>query len=584
MRPQGEEAYIQGIPICRGIAIGPLFFLNRDKIDVPEWTVSPTKITEEIDRYRHAISRSKQDLKRLKKQLEAEEATEGVAILNTQLEILQDPIITLEVEKRIQDALKNAEYAFLRVIEKCELKFKTIKDPYFFERVNDLQDLARRVINHLKESRGLSLPDLPPYSIVCTKELSTSDAAEASPHIVNAFITQWGGATSHTAIMAKSKGIPYVSNIDLALLKEKANGTVIVDGRSGKIIINPTEKTVSQYRALYERMNKQAINVHSISQRAAETVDGFTVRVTANLEIIQEIEIIHQSGGEGIGLFRSEYIFLPKSEIPSEDEQVKIYSEVVDKMKGLPVVIRTFDLGGDKAQLQSTVNSGRSPFFGCSATRFLLKEKELFKAQIRAILQSNKKGNVSVLFPMVSTFKELLEAKKMVKEAQEEVGAKHEIRIGCMIEIPSAALEADHFVKECDFLSIGTNDLSQYALAVDRGDHQVNDMNAPIDPSVIRLIKIVVEAANKQQIPVSVCGEVASDPRYTPLLLGLGIQELSVAPCFIPLIKNAVRNTSIVEAVALAEKSLQLASSQEILDLLTKQYKKTTPQDLLFSY
>jgi phosphoenolpyruvate-protein phosphotransferase (PTS system enzyme I) len=272
MRSQRKEAFIQGVPISRGIAIGTLFFLCHEKIDVPSWNVAPSKINDEIDRYRLAISRSKQDLKRLKKQLETEDATEGVAILNTQLEILQDPVITLEVEKRIRDDLKNAEHALLRIIEKCEVKFKAIKDPYFLEKLNDLKDLSRRVINHLNESRGLSLPELPPQSIVCTKELSTSDVAEASPRTVNAFITEWGGATSHTAIMAKSKGIPYVSNIDLNQLKEKANGTVIVDGRSGKVIINPSERTLNLYRGLYDEMNKQALNIHLMSKRAAETL------------------------------------------------------------------------------------------------------------------------------------------------------------------------------------------------------------------------------------------------------------------------------------------------------------------------
>jgi phosphotransferase system enzyme I (PtsI) len=296
-----------------------------------------------------------------------------------------------------------------------------------------------------------------------------------------------------------------------------------------------------------------------------------------------EIDMIHELGGQGIGLFRSEYIFLPKNEIPSEEEQFKIYSNLVGKMKGLPVVIRTFDIGGDKPILNSALIKDNQPLLNYRAIRFLLKEQVLFKAQLRAILRASVGENVSILFPMISTLSELREAKRMLQEVREELNLFHPVRIGCMIEIPSAAMIVDHFVKECDFLSIGTNDLVQYALAIDRSEHAIQEFYDPTDPSIIRLIKLVTSEANKAHIPVSVCGEIASDPRFTALLLGLGIQELSVAARYLPIIKNAIRRTSIVNAVQLAEKALDMTTAQEIHDIIVNDYRKSFPDDLFYN-
>jgi phosphoenolpyruvate-protein phosphotransferase (PTS system enzyme I) len=296
-----------------------------------------------------------------------------------------------------------------------------------------------------------------------------------------------------------------------------------------------------------------------------------------------EIDLIHHVGAHGIGLFRSEYIFLPHNEIPSEEEQFKIYSSIVQKMNGLPTVIRTFDLGGDKTSSYYSFLSDKNSFLGCRATRFLLRQQDLFKTQLRAILRASLLGDVSILFPMISTISELREAKRMVAEVQQELNLTSRIRIGCMIEVPSAALIADHFARECDFLSIGTNDLIQYSMAVDRADQTIGEPYDTTDPSVIRLIKLITSEANRARIPVTVCGEMASDPRFIPLLLGLGVQELSVTPRYVPLIKHAIRNTSIVEAVNLAEKALHLKTAQEVLDLLSQEYQRIMPHDLLYN-
>jgi phosphotransferase system enzyme I (PtsI) len=577
-----HELIICGSPICRGIAIGKPFFLKRDEIPIKEINLSKQQTNCEIERYRIALKRSQHDIKALQEQLNLELASEGVSILESQLAMLIDPILTIDIEQSIHHQNKNAEFILQQTVVKLKNKFNMI-EPYFAERYKDLHDLSKRIINNLFEFKDSSINQFPPYSIVCSKELSATDIASANASLIAAFITESGGSTSHAAIIAKAKGIPFITNIDLNLLKDNEENLIILDGRQGKIILNPSSATLENYERLKVRMQDQIHDYQKTINLPAETYDGYSVRLFANLEMPNELDLIHQMGGQGIGLFRSEYIFFPKSEIPSEEKQYQIYANLFKQMNGLPIVVRTFDLGGDKAALSINTSIEKTPFLGCRATRFLLKNEKLFKSQLRAILRASVFGDVSILFPMISTISELKEAKRMVYEVRQELNINHPIRLGCMIEVPSAALIADHFAKECDFLSIGTNDLVQYSLAVDRRDNLLNEFYEPTDPSVIRLMRIITQEANKACIPVSVCGEIASDPRFTPLLLGLGIQELSVAPRYLPLIKNAIRNTSIVDAINLAEKALTLLTAQEIMALLIEEYQKTVPSDLFYN-
>lgn len=584
MQLKTEEVILKGVPICRGIAIGKPFFLNRSNFTIFEMCIPPAYVQREIQRYRDALTRSKQDIKRLQKQLEMESAVEGILILEAQLEMLQDPLLTTEIEKEIQKNKKNVEFVFQQALLKFQERFQSIEDPFFAERFKDLQDLSHRIFSYLHESGNLSLNDVPPHSVVCVQELTASDAASAHTFCVSAFVTENGGSTSHAAIVAKAKRIPYVTHVDLQIVQEHVHHPIIVDGRTGTLILSPSEQTLQHYEQLQDRMHHQFKNLEKVTSWPAQTFDGYSIRLCANLDMTHEIDLIRELGGEGIGLFRSEYIFLPKNEIPSEEEQFQIYYRIVERMKNLPVVIRTFDLGGDKTVLHQNFSADRNPFLGCRATRFLLKEQELFKAQLRAVLRASVYGNVSILFPMISTLCELREAKRLLQEARQELDLFHPLRIGCMIEVPSAAMIADHFAKECDFLSIGTNDLVQYALAIDRSDQSVSEFYEPTNPSIIRLIKLVTHEANKARIPVSVCGEIASDPRFTALLLGLGIQELSVAPRYLPLIKNAIRSTSIVDAVHLGEKALELKTAQEVLELIVDNYRKNVPDDLFYNH
>ena len=568
-----REIIVKGRSICQGIAIGKPFFINRNDFTIFESRIPAAHMQQEIERYRHALSRSKQDIKRLQKQLEIESAVEGILILEAQLEMLQDPLLTTEIEREIKKNKKNVEYIFQQAILKYQDRFKAIADAFFTERFQDLQDLSRRIFSYLNESSNLSLNDVAPNSIVCMQELTASDVASAHNFCVSAFVSEMGGGTSHAAIVAKAKGIPYVTHVCLDQLKEYVVHQMIVDGRTGKVILNPSQKTIKEYELLQDRMQHQFKLLEQVTKWPAQTFDGYAIRLCANLDMTHEIDLIHELGGEGVGLFRSEYIFLPKNDIPCEEEQVKIYRRLIEGMKGLPVVIRTFDIGGDKPLANSMFNQENSLFVN-RATRFLLKEEKIFKEQLKAILRASVNENVSILFPMISTLSELREAKRMLQETREELNLFHPIPVGCMVEVPSAAMVVDHFAKECDFLSIGTNDLVQYALAT---SHECYE---PTNPSIIRLIKLVISEANKAQIPVSVCGEIASDPHFTALLLGLGVQELSVPARYLPIIKNTIRKTSIINAVQLAEKALSMTSAKEIHDIISSDYRKSCSDDL----
>lgn len=585
-----KEIRLRGIPICAGIAIGnPFFFTFMDDV-IPEFSIAPNEVKEEISRFKLALKRSRQDVKRLQKQLEAEGALEGAAILDTHLQMMQDPALTTEIEEKIQSTRKNTESIFQNVINIYEEKFNRISDKFFRERFKDIQDIYRRIMGHLRESVRISLAEIPKNSIVFSHEIAPTDTAEAKHDCVSAFVTETGGETSHAAIMAKAKGIPYIASVDFEAFKGVGDATVIVDGRIGDVIINPTTETLQKYKELQAQLSLHFKSLEDEGRLATETIDGYKVNLSANLEMLNEINMLHEYGSTGIGLFRSEYIFLTedsfssKERFPNEEEQFQVYYRIVKSMKGLPVIIRTFDIGGDKLKDVQGLRHEKNPFLGCRAIRFSLKEPSIFRAQIRAILRASAFGEVKIMFPMISGLPELLEAKLFVKKTQEEMRSRglcigKDIKIGCMIEVPSAAITCDLLARECDFLSIGTNDLVQYSLAVDRGNQQMSYLYTPTHPSIIRLVKMVVSEAYNNRIPVSVCGEIAADPCFTPLLLGLGVRELSVAPRYIPVVKNAIRNTSIVEASLLAEKVLAISTASEIHKLLTQEYQKSIPNN-----
>ena len=588
MNVQEKEILIRGTPICRGIAIGYPIFIKIPENSIPEISVTSQEVEGEIVRYQTAVIRGREEIQLLQKRLRNQDIADGVDILDSHLQIMRDPLLTTAVEERIRKTHKNAEHAFYSLVKECQRKFDSVKDPFFQERYKEIQDIYRRVLRHLRNDEQAGLSDIPENSIIIAQDITALDTAEADNNRIGAFITKCGGATSHAAIVAKAKGIPYVTSIDFEEFEITENMQIIVDGRTGDIVLNPSAETLIKYERLRDRLHTHFQSLTQQGGLESETYDGYKVGLSANIEMFNELEMLHQFGGSGVGLLRTESTFLSRDSFPSEEEQFAVYRHFVEKAKGLPIVIRTFDLGGDKHLVNQKISYECNPFLGCRAIRFSLKEKDIFKVQLRAILRASAYGDVHIMFPMVSALSELLEAKDLLENVRQELISKNvplgeKLRIGCMIEVPSAAIIADLLAKECDFLSIGTNDLVQYALAVDRSNNALSHLYTPTHPGILRLIRLVVTEANHQGVPVTVCGEVAADPRFTPLLLGLGVHELSVASRHLPIIKNAIRNTSIVAASKLAEKALTLSSAAEVEELIQREYRRSVPEDCFYN-
>ncbi|MEX1012438.1 MAG: phosphoenolpyruvate--protein phosphotransferase [Waddliaceae bacterium] len=577
MKIAQKEVFLKGSPISKGIAIGKTFFFNLLEDSIPEYQIDDKEIKKEILRYRKAVENTRNEIHALQCKLKNEKILEGASILDASLQMLADPLLTTYIESQIERVKKNVEFIFSLTINEYQEKFQSMNDPYIKERFKDVQDLSKRIMAHLRKTVKLSLNDLPPNSIVFSKELSAAEIAEADIHQVAGLVTELGGTTSHAAIVAKARGIPFVSSVDFSQIDfELIKQNVIVDGQNGDVVIAANKETITHYQTIKKLMIAKREDLESRCALPSETIDGFKVVLSANIDMENELDLLHQYGGSGVGLLRSEYICHPAHIIPSEEEQFQIYSRMVQKMKGLPIVIRIFDLGGDKVEINGKKFKEGNPFLGCRAIRFLLRERNLFIQQIRAILRASVYGDVRIMFPMISSLPELLSAKQVVYEVQEQlrkekIPAADSILIGCMIEVPSAAIISDLLAKECDFLSIGTNDLVQYSLAVDRDNHEVASHYEPTDPSVLRLIKQVVIQANLHGIPLSICGEIAADPRFTPLLLGLGIKALSVAPRHLPIVRDAVRQITALSAFKLADHVLTLSTAKEIKDLLDRE-------------
>ncbi|MDP1835319.1 MAG: phosphoenolpyruvate--protein phosphotransferase [Chlamydiales bacterium] len=583
-----KELRLLGEGISRGIAIGDAFFFSYDDIAIPDYEVETHSVKNELARFIEAFDRSREEIHQIRERLVAEDAVEAVSVLEAQLAFVADPTILADMTSAIQEQYRNAEAVFHSVWYRYQLQFEAMEDPFFRERFADLEDLYRRVLKHLLGTSGIGLSAVPNGSVVFAVDLAPSDTASVQERTIAAFVTQKGGATSHAAIVARAKGIPYVGNLDLSNIPRNLSGPVIVDGRTGAVILNPTPATLLEYQSIRGELHEFLHGFQGQAFHQTETYDGHSLRISANLESGEELAALKEYGGEGIGLFRSEYLYLSRNRFPTEEEQFQAYRDILVSMQGLPVVIRAFDVGGDKHSIEQQTCKELNPFLGCRAIRFLLRKPEIFRTQLRAVLRASAFGEVSLLFPLVSSLQELREVKSIVDEVRIKLlDQGHEIasnlRIGSMVEVPSAALIADLLAGECDFLSIGTNDLVQYALAVDRGNDAMSGLYSPTHPGVLRLLKFVITQAQRKGIPVSLCGEMAADPRLTPLLIGLGLHELSVATRHIPLIKNIIRRTSIVDARRIAEQVLTMSEPNEILNFLSAEYQYAVPEDSLFN-
>lgn len=584
-----EELVLRGLPISKGIGIGSPLFFSSTGAEIPEIHISKKAIEREVKRYRRALSMSRKDVEDLQRLSLQEGPPEIAAILEAHLEMMQDPLITTVMEEKIRILQRNSESIFQRVVMQYKERFQTLDDRYFQERLRDIDDISRRILHYLNPMQKMRIVDVPSNTIILAHELVPSETVEATSNSIGGFVTASGGITSHAAIIARAKGIPYVANVDIRILRQVPLKAIIVDGSQGIVIINPEIETLKKYQKMRRTHVESLRLLKNVASLKGETIDGYEVKIMANLENPKEIDSLLKQGAEGVGLFRSEYLFLSRGSFPSEEEQFQIYVKMVKKLDGRPLVIRVFDIGGDKrvevdphhpdARYFAEIGREQNPALGCRAIRFLLRFPEILERQLRAILRASVYGDIQILLPMVSDLGEFVQVRKKVDELVAELRKAglplfKKIPVGCMIEVPSSAIVADALSEVVDFLSIGTNDLIQYVMAADRNNPSINELYFPVHPSVLKLIRLVISAADRHRKPLILCGESAADPAMIPLLLGLGIREFSVACRHILLVKDTIRKWRILEACRIADDALTCNSIQELKEYLDANTRK----------
>jgi phosphoenolpyruvate-protein phosphotransferase (PTS system enzyme I) len=574
------DFYVQGTAVSDGIAIGNPIFLSSEGQEVPEFPISIGEVEHEITRYRQALMSSREDLKKLQANLSEEGSREVASIIGTHIEMLDDPLMTTDMESKIGEMLKNTEAVFKTVIHDYESKFSEISDGFFKQRLTDVKDLSQRVLRNLCDSHKVSFAQIPQNAVVFTKELIPSDTAAIQASQISAFVTQSGGGTSHAALIARAKGIPYVTGVNMDIFEKTKVNCVIVDGRTGTIVLNPSFATIEKYVQQKKLLLKQYQHLEKEKEHPTETLDGYRVELCANISHSDDMELAHHHRAKGIGLFRSEYLFLKDTALFfDEKRQIAAYQNIFNQAKGLQVTFRVMDLGGDKyANIFPEVSQESNGMLGCRGIRFLLQRTDVFKTQLRAVLQAAVGYSVKILLPLISDIQELRDVRKIIQDVKNELRLQatsflESPSLGCMLEVPSAILICDTLAEESDFLALGTNDLVQYTLGIDRGDSTMATSHYPTHPGIIRMIRMTLLEAKRHSKPVTVCGEMASNPLFTALLLGLGVRRFSCAPRFIPIIKRVLRHLSILDAVDMAEHVLTLKTSSDILSYLRQCFK-----------
>ncbi len=575
------EVVLKGIAVSPGISIGPVYLFQKHIPAVKEKTIEETEIEQEIGRLRTAVERSHKELTKIFEFAKQKLGDHQAKIFEAQLMILEDTVLFDSINGRIRNEGKNCEFILHDEIEKYRKVMESAGDEYTRERALDVEDLRNRILRSLQEQKLISRLEGSP--VIVSHNLAAADALILSRNVILAYVTEIGGVTSHMALLARALKIPAVVGLR-QISSTVQNGTnLLVDGYSGTVVINPTEDTRRRFeekRARYHEFEKKLAGLRDLP---AETPDGHRVELTANVELPEELEFIKIQGADGIGLYRSESLLLGKEVFPSEEEQVAQYRQLADTMFPRPVVIRTFDIGGDK--MMAHMVRENNPFLGWRGIRVMLDRPELFLEQLRAILRASARKNVSIMFPMISNIKEVRKARQLVEDAKGQLRTKNipfddKIRIGIMIEVPAAAVITDDLAQEVDFLSIGTNDLIQYLIAVDRGNDIVSNLYQEFHPAVVRFLRRVIERGKKKGVPVAMCGEMAGDPLATILLLGLGLDEFSVVPNVLPEIKKIIRSVKMREAKKIAKKALNLQTEDEIKNYLWEMTKKHFPEIL----
>ncbi len=579
MSGDNKEIRFRGAGVSPGLARGVIHVVRDDLDDVARYHIEPSQIGNEIARFETALVQTRVQILEMQQRIAEAIGAKDAAIFDAHLLVVEDRTLIDEVLRRLETERCNVEWVFQEVASNYAETLSKIDDPYLRERALDIQDLTRRIVRNLQGKAPKPILSAAEPHILVAHNLTPSDTATMNRQLVLGIATDLGSRTSHTAIIARSLNIPAVVGLHDATEKLESGQHVLLDGYTGVLIVDPTPETLSYYGEIEIRKGQVTKELKQLRETTSTTSDGRHIVLSANIELPSDVEAVAENGAEGIGLYRTEFLFVNRDTLPSEEEQYETYRKVAEQVKPNPLIIRTFDLGGDKLAV-GTIDVGDelNPFLGWRAIRFCLENIDIFKTQLRAILRASAVGNVKIMFPMISGLEELRHAKAVLDECRREVGEKKsgKMEVGAMIEIPSAAISADTLAHEVDFFSIGTNDLIQYTIAVDRVNERIAHLYEPTHPAVLRLLKMIADAAHANKIWVGVCGEMARDVALIPILLGLGIDELSVGARSVPRVKMAVRSLAVPECQQLVDEVLRLQTSSEILgrclELATKRY------------
>ena len=584
VREGKKTQFIKGIGVTPQIIVGKAHVLDRGKIEAPARVLPEFQVPQEIERFREAIEDSKKQLQNAKERLMGEDAVGLSYILDAHLLLLDDKNVIQNTIDTIEQSWINSEWALKINLDRIRKVFDSIGDEYLKSRKTDLDYIEQRILRNLMGKPTETLSQIKEEVIVVAHDLSPADTAQMAKDKVTAFVTDMGGKTSHTAIMARSLDIPAVVGAETATQSINTGDPLIVDGVTGVVVINPSPEIIQEYQERQQIRQRMERDLFQYRDLPAETLDGYRVRILANIELIDEIPSVLDHGAEGIGLYRTEYLYLNRKELPTEEEHFEAYRRVAEEIRPHPAIIRTLDIGGDKFISQLDLADEMNPAMGLRAIRFSLKEVDIFKTQLRAMLRASAFGKIKILLPMISGVTEIRQVKKILNEVRstliaEKIPFDSHIEIGIMIEVPSAVAIADILAKEVDFFSIGTNDLIQYTLAIDRVNESVTHLYEPLHPSILRLVRDVVQAAHEQGIRVAMCGEMAGDPLYVPILLGLELDDLSMNPLSIFRVKKILRTYTFRECKELVKASLRLATPEEIEDLVRTSLKQKLPDE-----
>jgi len=577
---QKPEFVVQGIAASNGIAYGEVFLYLKTELEVPAYQVDPDKRMEEIARFEQGLVLTRQQITKIKNEVEQNLGPDEARIFDAHLMVIEDQALIGETIREFETTGRNIETCFNNVAQRYIKAFDEINDEYLRERAGDIRDVAQRVLHNLLGEAAHHLSELAERRVVVANDITPSDAAGINRSAAIGIVTDSGSKTSHAVIVARALKIPAVVGVRDLTTRVASGDRVLVDGYEGVVVVNPSEQTLFRYGRIQTEKKTYESRLMTASRLPAETLDGVHVPLLANIEKVDEAAQAKECHAEGVGLFRTEYLYLNSSHLPGEEEQFATYKAVAEAFAPQPVVIRTLDLGGDKPMetIPGLIHHETNPFLGFRAIRLCLEHPEMFKEQLRAILRASAFGKVRMMYPMISGVEELSRANAVLAEAREELRRRGErfdekMEVGSMIEIPSAAATADILAQRCQFFSIGTNDLIQYLLAIDRGNDHIAHLYEPTHPAVLRTIKRVVDDAHQHRLLVAVCGEMAGDPIYAPLLLGLGVDELSMSPPSLPAVKYFVRAMKMSDARQLATEALALSDPKEIYARAEEFYK-----------